>query len=188
MNVAKGRGQAGQSWGWALCAQPALWAGLLVLVAGGCFRHHAAAPAQAAPALAPISPLARLYYDNTAGIQDSVRMVVRDPNTLTSVWQRATAGQATPPPAPTIDFGRDMVIVAGAGRMTPDDQIRVDSVGMRKESADGKVRDVLTAWVSTIESCRRFRTDAYPLEIVRVRRFEGTVRFAEQRVKQTGCR
>ena len=50
MNVAKGRGQAGQSWGWASCAQPALWAGLLVLVAGGCFRHHAAAPAQAAPA------------------------------------------------------------------------------------------------------------------------------------------
>jgi hypothetical protein len=186
MNVAKGRSQAGRSWGWASAAHPAL-AGLLVLLLAACGRHAAPPPQVAAPALAPISPLARLYYDNSGGIQDSVRLVVRDANALASVWQRATSGQASPPVQPTVDFSKEMVIVVGAGRMTPDDQIRVDSVGMRKENADGKVRDILTAWVSTIESCRRFRADAYPVEIVRVRRFEGTVRFAEQRVKPTGC-
>ncbi len=188
MSVALRRGPLGQSRSWISLAQPTLCAAL-VLMAGACGMHRKAAPPppQAAPALAPISPLARLYYDNGGGIQDSVRLVVRDPNALASAWQRATSGQASPPPQPTVDFGHDMVLVVGAGRMTPDDQIHVDSVGMRKENADGKVRDVLIAWVSTIESCRRFRAEAYPLEIVRVRRFDGTVRFAEQRVKPTGC-
>ncbi len=167
----------------------ALLALICTLSAAGCLRRAAPAPAQAAaPALAPIAAPARLYYDNGGGIQDSVRLVVRDAATLASVWQRATSKQDAPPPAPTIDFDRDMILVAGAGRMTPDDQIHVDSVGVRKESADGKVRNILTAWVSTIESCRHFRADAYPVEIVRVRRFEGTVRFAEQRVKPTGCK
>lgn len=186
--LTKGNGSARSS-GTARSGARASWALLLLAVgAGGCFRHHAPPPApQAAPALAPISPLARLYYDNGGGIQDSVRMVVRDASTLAGVWQRATSGQSAPASLPNVDFSKEMVIVAGAGRMTPDDQIRVDSVGVRKESADGRVRDVLTAWVSTIESCRKFRADAYPVEIVRVRRFDGTVRFAEQRVKPTGC-
>ncbi len=152
-----------------------------------CGRGHAPPPA-AGPSLAPIAPMARLYYDNGGGIQDSTRLVVRDAAALGKVWQRATSQQQEPPPVPTIDFEHQMVIVAGAGRMTPEDQITVDSVGVRKESADGKVRDVLTAYIRTVEGCHRFRAAAYPLEIVQVRRFDGPVRFAEQRIKPTTCR
>ncbi len=152
----------------------------------GCGRK--AAPAAPAPIQA-LAPMARLYYDNSGGLQDSLRLVVRDPGALASVWQRATSGQATPPPVPAVDFGREMVLVAAAGRMTPDDQIQVDSVAVRKErTPDGKLQDVLTAWVRVSQGCRHFRADAYPVEIVRVRQFSGPVHFVDQRVQATGCK
>jgi hypothetical protein len=161
----------------------------LVLALGlGACHHRGAAPPPQPAALAPISPLARLYSDNVGGIQDSVRLVIRDAREFANVWQKATSGQASPAPVPNVDFGHEMVLVAGAGRMTPDDQIRIDSVGVSKERENGQVRDVLKAWVETTEGCHRFRADAYPIEIVRVQRFDGPVRFVEHRVQPTGCR
>ncbi len=147
-----------------------------------------AAPPPPAPIQA-LAPMARLYYDNGGGLQDSLRLVVRDAEALASIWQRATSGQATPPPAPAIDFSKEMVLVAAAGRMTPDDQIQVDSVAVRKErTAEGKLADVLTAWVRVTQGCRRFKADAYPVELVRVRQFAGPVHFVDQRVQTAGCR
>ncbi len=164
---------------------------LLAVLTGlaACHRGKPAAVAAPTPALAPIERMARLYYDNGGGIQDSVRMVVRDAPAFAKLWQRATSQQDQPPPVPTVDFDHQMVLVAGAGRMTPEDQIQVDSVGVRKESgADGKVRDVLTAYIRTIVGCHRFNAAAYPLEIVQIRRFDGPVRFAEMRITPTNCR
>ncbi len=163
---------------------------LVVVLSGmtltGCGRK--AAPAAPAPIQA-LAPMARLYYDNGGGLQDSARIVVRTADELASVWQRATSGQATPPPVPQIDFGRELVLVAAAGRMTPDDQIQVDSVAVRKErTPDGKLQDVLTAWVRVTQGCRRFKADAYPVELVRVRQFAGPVHFVDQRVQTAGCR
>ncbi len=168
--------------------------GLLTLFAmltglAACHRGKAAAVAAPTPALAPLERMARLYYDNGGGIQDSLRMVVRDAATFGNLWKRATSQQDQPPPVPNVEFDHQMVLVAGAGRMTPEDQIQMDSVGVRKEAgADGKVRDVLTAYVRTIVGCHRFNAAAYPLEIVQVRRFDGPVRFAETRVTPTNCR
>jgi hypothetical protein len=159
---------------------------------GGCFLHHGAKPASPAPAVAaPLQPLPsmdRLYYDNGGGIQDSVRRVVRTPQELAESWQQATAGQPTPPPIPAVDFTRAMVLVVGAGRMTPADRIQVDSVGVgRQTTPEGKTQEVFTAWVSVVKGCQPFQSDAYPVEIVRVRRFDGPVRFSVQHVKATGC-
>jgi len=157
-----------------------------VVAAGGC--GHKAPPAAPAP-LQALTPLSRIYYDNGGGIQDSMRTVVRDAQSLAALWQRATAGQTSPPPPPAVDFSREMVLVAAAGRMTPDDQIQVDSVAVRKErTPEGKLQDVLTAWVRVTQGCHRFRADAYPVELVRVRQFRGPVHFVDQRVQATGCR
>ena len=171
------------------CARPMVLV-LLTIAPGlaGCGRGHAPQTPTPGPSLAPIAPMARLYYDNGGGIQDSTRVVVRDAAAFAKVWQRATSQQTEPPPVPTVDFDRQMVLVTGSGRMTPEDQITVDSVGVRKETAEGKTRDVLMAYVRTTEGCHRFRAAAYPLEIVQVRRFDGPVRFAETRVKPTTCR
>jgi hypothetical protein len=150
-----------------------------LVVLGGCSRgRRAAAPA---PWL-PLAADARLYTDNAGGIQDSVRTVVRDASTLRLFWQQATAGQDSPPPVPTVDFAREMVLVAAAGRMTLEDEIRVDSVRVRRETdASGRAEEVMSVLVSTVEGCGNFRAPAFPVDVVRVRRFEGRVSFIERR-------
>jgi hypothetical protein len=158
-------------------------------VLGGCHRgSRAAAPPPPAQAL-PLLPMARLYSDNGGGIQDSVRIVVRDQPTLEQVWKQATSGQSSPPPLPAVDFSKEMVLVVGAGRKTPEDQIHVDSVAVRKVAgASGKTEEAMAAIVRTLEGCRRFRADAYPVEIVRVRRFTGPVLFEERQDRASDCK
>jgi hypothetical protein len=146
--------------------------------------HHA----KPAPAPTPVPTAARIYYDNSGGIQDSVRVVVRDAQTMKTVWQQATSQQSSPPPMPAIDFTKEMVLVVGAGRMTPEDQIRVDSVSVVKEpNVEGKQEDVLRVVVVITRGCMQFKTDAYPLEIVKVRRFEGAVHFVDRQTQAQGC-
>lgn len=159
-----------------------------VLLLAGCGRGGGAAPPAAAPAAAPIAPAALLYYDNGGGIQDSIRRVVRDEAEFRQLWTRATSTQPSPPPAPDVDFRRSMLLVVSNGRMTPEDLIRVDSVGVRQEvSPSGSRQRVMGAIVRTIRGCGGFNAEAYPLAIVRVERFEGDVRFDERRERAEGC-
>lgn len=138
--------------------------------------------------LGPVPDMARLYYDDGGGIQDSTRLVVRGEALWREIWEQATSPRYSPPPLPVIDFSQEMVLVVGAGRMTPEDRIQVDSVGVRRErTADGSDRDVLAVVVRTTRGCGRFDADAYPLEIVRVRRFEGPVNFIERREQPAEC-
>jgi hypothetical protein len=106
-------------------------------------------------------------------------MVVREASTWQAVWARATSTQAAPAPLPAIDFGREVVVLVGAGRMTPGDQIHVDSVGVRGGSFVVVVR-------TTVE-CRPFPADAYPLEIVRVSRSDKPPSFVERRERAAHC-
>jgi hypothetical protein len=81
-----------------------------------------------------------------------------------------------------------MVVVVGAGRLTPEDQIRVDSVGIRTVTdAAGDEEDILAVIVRTIEGCGRFAVDAFPVEIVTVPRFGGDVRFVERTSRDPNC-
>jgi hypothetical protein len=131
----------------------------------------------------------RLYYDNAGGIQDSLRVVVRDAAQLRSFWERATSRQVAPPPLPEVDFQREMVLVVAAGRRSVEDRIRVDSVGVRREpAAPGRAATAeVTVVVRLFEGCRRFVTEAYPLELVRVQRFNGPVTWIERRVPAIDC-
>jgi len=143
-------------------------------------------PQQPAPPT-PMPPPVRLYYDNGGGIRDSMRVVIRDRTALERRWQEATSPQATPPQTPTVMFDQEMVIVATAGRMTPEDEIHVDSLLVRRElNAQGQNEETLTVVVRTVVGCGRFRTEAFPLEIVKVRRFDGPVKW-EERIQRREC-
>lgn len=145
----------------------------------------AAPPGPPDPVMALVPQTSRLFYDDNPNFQDSVRIVVRDAERFAEVWEQSTGGSVD---LPAVDFEEDLVIVVSTGRMTPEDQIRVDSVGIQRErTVDGDVRDVLTAIVITTQGCGRFRTPAYPREIVQVRRFEGPVRFDERSQRDTNC-
>lgn len=158
----------------------------LGILAAGCGRGQPATPAPAAWLYVPEEAI--VYYDNGGGIQDSLRLVVRDEETLRDVWTQVTSQQASPPPPPEVGFAREMVLVAAAGRMTPEDQIRVDSVVVeRRTLATGKEEEVLSAIIRTIEGCRRFDSPAYPVQMVRIRRFNGPVVFVERRERAGNC-
>lgn len=163
-------------------------AALACALASAACARGAAAPAAPA-ALGPVPQASLVYDDDAGGLRDSVRLVVRAPAELDDLWRRATAGQPAPPPAPAVDFSREMVVAVSAGRMAPDDRIRVDSVGVRREpGADGRVREVLAVLVRTTEACGRYATAAvYPLQVVRVRRWDGPVVFVERRERGEGC-
>lgn len=132
-------------------------------------------------------PPLSLYTDNGGGIRDSVRIIVRDNDALRTWWQQATSTQASPPPLPAVDFGREMVIIAAAGRQTPEEQIHVDSLLVRPElMPQGREQEVLTVVVRTVVGCGRMRTAAYPVVIVRARRFDGPIRWRDNK-EQLPC-
>lgn len=159
-----------------------------LLAAGACGRGGSSPPPGPAP-MAPFPAPVRLYYDNSGGIADSVRMVVKDAQEFDRVWRQATSRQASPPAAPAIDFTNEMVLVVGAGRMTPEDRVAVDSVGVAQTmNAAGSMVETLSVTVQTTLACQRFEIEAYPLEIVRLRRFDGPIRFVERSQQAQNCR
>ncbi len=145
----------------------------------GC-SHVVPAPLRpAAETMAPLAPSAQLYYDDGPAFRDSVRLIVRDAASWPGVWAKATSTQTTPPPLPAIDFNHEMVLLVGAGHMSPGDQIRVDSAGVHQGTYNVVVRTIL--------ACHPFAADAYPLEVVRVARTDKPVTFTERRDKGTDC-
>ncbi len=146
------------------------------------------APAQQQDVLGPVSQASRLYSDNTGGFVDSTRMVVRDEDEWGRVWEQATSHRSNPVPRPSVDFTDNMVVIVAAGRMTPEDLIRVDSVGIRSvRTESGDLEDVFEVVVRTMEGCGRLRVDAYPFEIIRTSSFDGPVRFVERRSTTEPC-
>ncbi len=137
------------------------------------------APAVTLP-LAPVLPTDRLLYDDQTGFRDSVTMVVRDPATWGAVWRQANENQASVPQIPAVDFGTHMVLVVGAGRQRPGDQIRVDSLGVRGNA--------FIAVVRITEECQPFPADVYPLEIVKAPRDSREVLFDVRRIRGAQCR
>ncbi len=137
-------------------------------------------PPPPAENLMPIELDGRLYYDDEASaFPDSIRMVIRDAQSLTSVWAQATRGQASAPPIPAVDFTQSIVLLVGAGKMRTGDQIHVDSVGTRQ----GR----LVVVVRTTVDCQSIPNAAYPFEIVRVKRSNKPVSFVERRAKAPDC-
>jgi predicted small lipoprotein YifL len=139
------------------------------------------------PPPTPMPPPVPLYQDNGGGIRDSTRIVIRDAGTLEEYWSRATSPQSSPPPVPVVDFDRQMIILVALGRATPEEEIHVDSLLVRRElNAAGDRVETLAIVVRTVHGCGRFRTEAFPLEIVRARTFDGPIRWEERR-QQTVC-
>jgi hypothetical protein len=159
---------------------------LVAVTAAAC--GGAKAPAPAVP-LGPVPVDAKLLYDNGGGIRDSGQIVIRDAASLQEVWQRATSTQSSPPPVPVIDFQKDMVIVVAGGRMSPSNEIHVDSAGMRRERTPAGIEQrVLAVHYTVTEGCTRINRDAYPVEAVRIRRYQGEVRFIGKRQPAVNCR
>lgn len=128
--------------------------------------------------LAPVADHAELYYgDAPGGITEPRREVVTDRGRMADLWRRATEGRPDPPPLPTVDFERSLVILVSAGRMSAGDRIRVDTVGVRQERPGGE--RLFKIIYRKMEQCEPFEAEVYPVQIVCIRRPDG---FREMRV------
>lgn len=157
----------------------------LILISACGRRAPAATPGAPPPApTRQYTPPTVIYSGNSGGIRDSLRVVIRSESELANYWQRATALQSSPPPVERVDFNREMVILVAAGRKTSEARISVDTLLVRKElKASNDREDTLIILVRKLEGCGRFQNEAYPLQMVRVLKFDGPFRFEDQIAK-----
>lgn len=142
----------------------------------------------------PLPAEARVFYDENAGIRDSSAFAIRDRDTLERTWRQVTETRRTPPALTDVpglaevDFRREMLLVLAGGRLTRGDRVRIENVARGRETdVSGKERDVLMVRFSIIEGCGTLPDPAYPVEIVRVPKYDGTVRFQGTRSRAPGC-
>jgi hypothetical protein len=114
------------------------------------------------------------YSYNSALVQ-SQRLVIRDQAAWQQAWTTMWVITNRPPALPTIDFSREMVIVAALGeRPTGGYGIFLDGA---TESATGVTINVRT--VSPGNGCAVTLALTRPVDIARVTRRDGNVSFAE---------
>jgi hypothetical protein len=119
--------------------KPHLAAAALVLAA-------ACTPSQPSPSMDPSPPAgggaaaadsvplrrfdeAAAYFRYNSGLSSPAREVVRDEGAWSALWARMVAGHHPFPPAPAVDFGREMLLVAALGqRATGGYAVRIESV------------------------------------------------------------
>lgn len=140
------------------------------------------------PGMAPVPRVAEVYYADGGAIRDSLRLVIRDANTLRDRWAEATSDRTQSPDPPQVNFENEMVILVSAGRKRVGDEIRVDSVRVGPAQVLGRgTEDVMTVFVLKIKGCGSFDQDVWPLQLVRVPAYDGIIRFADREVDGPDC-
>lgn len=159
--------------------RPVILGATTLALATGCATGRSASPAgPATPSqVVAIGSGDRLYYNDGSALTDSLRLVIRTQAEWADVWHRINANRSSPPAPPPVDFTKEMLLVAAAGRMSPGDQVRIDSVGR------GAKNRTITVSIRTTVECHPFPGDSYPLEVVRIPKSDGRVVFVEKRVK-----
>ncbi len=118
------------------------------------------------------------YYRQNSGLEEPARVVVRDAQTWSALWTRIVANSGPKPPVPSIDFSREMLIVAAMGtRGSGGYSIRVGGVS---SSSTELVATVIAT--SPGRSCPTTQAITSPVDIVRVPSSKLLVRFVEQQV------
>jgi PrcB C-terminal len=158
-------------------------AGVCVLgVGAGCSGSDLTQPS--GPSL-PIVRLASQSYPFAyySGLDQPARLVVRDAATWQAVWNQIDGGQSPVAPPPSVDFSRDMIVMAALGvRGTGGYGILIS--GASERSSDGIA--VIVDSSSPAANCVVTESLTQPVDIARVPRREGAVTFVE-RSHETNC-
>ncbi|HWA59099.1 MAG TPA: hypothetical protein VG692_17735 [Gemmatimonadales bacterium] len=160
-------------------------AGLSLVALAGC--HKGKAPEQPRPAPSLLAEMrvvdddAFLLSDNSPVFTDSLQKVIRDTLEWKEFWDRAVSRRPANarPARPAVDFSKESVALAAAGRLKPGDVVHVDSVGTRKDLTVIVVRYTI--------GCQDTRQTAYPFEMARIPKVSGEVTWREHRYKAPEC-
>jgi hypothetical protein len=120
----------------------------------------------------PVTPLMHEVY---TGFREPARIVVRNSRRWAEVWARAFVGRSEVPQRPTIDFSKEMVLVAAqGGQGSSGYDISIDRVASR----DGGLAVDVTS-TSPDERCFVLTVVTSPVVMVRVPRSVGRVEYIE---------
>ena len=143
--------------------------GILILTLstlGGC-THHRTLGAEQAEQIVP------LYHSEHSRIVEPERIVIRDQSEWQKVWRSLRETDADTTSIPTIDFQREMVLVAGLGtKGSIGWEIRIDSLRFVGDDAEVIVHPVYRCGVGMAES--------QAVVVVKMPRVPGKVTFVER--------
>ena len=108
------------------------------------------------------------------GLGDPTRTVIRDSVAWVQFWGQANALIEPTPALPPVNFADSMLLVAASGTHAPGgNSVRIDSV------ARGSALRVFVTTVTPGNGCSTTLAITWPVQVVRVARFDGSVEFVE---------
>jgi hypothetical protein len=108
------------------------------------------------------------------GLGDPTRAVIRDSTAWAVFWTQAHTLVEPTPPIPPVNFADSMLLVAALGtRSSGGHTVTVDSV------ARGATLRAFVTTVTPGPDCMATLAITWPVQVVRVPRFEGSVEFVE---------
>jgi len=159
--------------------------GLALMATSACGKGKAPEQPRPAPSLLvemrAVEDDAFLLADNAPLFTDSLTKIVRDTIEWKEIWTQAMSRRPADArlARPVIDFSKEMVALAAAGRLKPGDVVHIDSVGTRKDLTVIVLRYTI--------GCQDLRQTAYPFEMAKLPRTTGEVTWREHRNKAPEC-
>jgi hypothetical protein len=117
-------------------------------------------------------------FSTYTGVRDSLRTVVRDSVLWRELWARINQPFLPTPPLPTIDFRREMIVVAALGaRPTAGYDVVIEGVAQ-----DSTGIEVALRRQSPAPGCPVAAAMTQPLDLARIPASDHPVRFRERTV------
>lgn len=116
-----------------------------------------------------VTPEDQVYYSDESRWREEARVVIRNQEEWSLWWDRLTGSLSGLPP---VDFSSHMLLLYNAGRRYPGDRIQIQELMPGQEGE----------WIARyrIEESGVQESEVYPVQVVRVRRRGGQVRFERQ--------
>ncbi|MFL5542199.1 MAG: protease complex subunit PrcB family protein [Longimicrobiaceae bacterium] len=117
-----------------------------------------------------------MHKELNAAVGQPVRCAVRRPEEWAALWSDITRNYVSPQPLPQVDFGTDMLLVAGMGiRTSTGYSIEIASVHATPGGLAATVVHHLPG-----NGCVAGMAETEPVHVVSVPRQDGPVRFIEK--------
>jgi hypothetical protein len=115
-------------------------------------------------------------FEFASGLDTAARLVVRDAGAWKSLWAQIYEQRTPVPPVPTVDFSREMLVVAALGeRSSGGYGILIDGA-----SIEGANLTIAVRSISPGGACGVTLAATQPVDIARLPRRDGVVRFVER--------
>jgi hypothetical protein len=129
----------------------------------------------------PNIPVVRLRaepysFEFYSGLNTPARLVVRDPAAWQSLWVQIYQRRFPVPPVPAIDFSREMLIVVALGSRSSGGYV----ILIDRASGEGADVTIAVRSISPGPRCGVTGALTQPVDIARLPRRDGEVRFLEQ--------